>query len=123
VGRILIKVVINALALYIAAAIMDFPLSTNVGELLLLGLIFGGLNAIVRPVLSFFTCPFYILTLGLFTFVMNVFILWILEWVVEFLGRDSVAFGGFWNTLAVGIIVSLVSLVLSLLFGLHEDED
>ncbi|MGL4647813.1 MAG: phage holin family protein [Caldilineaceae bacterium] len=118
-ARILVQVVVNAIALYVAAGIVDgAEMSTDLVTVLIVGLIFGGLNTLVRPILSLLTCPFYVLTLGLFTFVMNVFILWMLEWISDrFLGASAVNFGDFWSTLMVGIIVSIVSFALNMLLG------
>jgi putative membrane protein len=121
--RFLIQVVINAIALWVAVQIVGgATISSEPMTVLLVALIFGALNSLVRPILSFFTCPFYVLTLGLFTFVMNVFILWLLEWIaVRVIDPNAVGFGDFWNTLLVGLIVSAVSFGLSLLFGTRDN--
>lgn len=122
-ARILVQVVVNAIALYVAASIVPgADMSRDILTVLVIALIFGGLNALVRPILSAITCPAYVLTLGLFTFVMNVFILWLLEWISDrFLGAGAVTFGDFWTTLLVGIIVSIVSFGLNLLLGGNRD--
>jgi hypothetical protein len=53
---------------------------------------------------------------------MNVFILWLLEWIaVRVIDPNAVGFGDFWNTLLVGLIVSAVSFGLSLLFGTRDN--
>lgn len=113
-ARFLVQVVINAIALYVA--ILWAPGTSGPGDvagLLWVALVFGVLNAIVRPILKVLTCPFYILTLGLFTLVMNVFMLWILQRVT-----GMIFFGDFWQTMVAGLIVSIVSWGLSLLlFG------
>lgn len=113
-ARFLVQIVINAIALYVA--ILWAPGASgpsDIGGLLWVALVFGLLNAIVRPVLKLLTCPFYILTLGLFTLVMNVFILWILQRIT-----DMIFWGNFWQTMVAGLMISIVSWGLNLLlFG------
>jgi putative membrane protein len=116
--RMIIQIAINAIALWVAAWIAPgATITDSVFWLLVLGLIFGVLNSLVRPILAFFTCPFYILTLGLFTFVMNVFILWLTEWVSQVFGTGLVNWGDFWSTMLAGIIVTVVSMLLNLFMG------
>lgn len=118
-ARFLVQVVINAIALYVAASVVTgAEITSDLINVLIVALIFGGLNALVRPVLSIITCPAYILTLGLFTFVMNVIILNILEWLSTIiLGSAAITFDGFWPALWTGILVSIVSFILNLVLG------
>jgi putative membrane protein len=122
VGRFLVQVVINAIALYVAAVIVPgAEITGEIGYVLLLGLILGVLNALVRPILSFFTCPFYVLTLGLFTFIMNVMILWLVRWIADnTVGTGLITFDGFWSMLWVGVVVSIVSFVFNMFFGKRD---
>lgn len=115
--RFIIQIVINAIALYVSASFAPGAVApANAWDLLIAALVFGLLNAIVRPILSILTCPAYILTLGLFTFVMNVFILWILQRIT-----GAIVWGDFWQTMVAGLIVSIVSWMLNLLlFGNNE---
>lgn len=118
-ARFLVQVVINAIALYVAASVVTgAEITSDLINVLIIALIFGGLNALVRPVLSILTCPAYILTLGLFTFVMNVIILNILEWISSsLLSSAAITFAGFWPAFWVGVIVSIVSFGLNLILG------
>jgi putative membrane protein len=111
--RIVVRVIINAIALWVAARLVGAQAPGDVWQLLLVSIIFGLLNAFVRPILTLLTCPFYILTLGLFTFVMNVIILWLTERI----SGGLVDWGGFGQMLVAGIIVSLVSFFLNLFLG------
>ncbi|HEY7878783.1 MAG TPA: phage holin family protein, partial [Gemmatimonadaceae bacterium] len=74
----------------------------------------GVLNAIVRPVLTFFTFPLFIVTLGLFTFVLNAFMLWLTSSASRSLGLGFHV-AGFWAAFWGAIVVGLVSFVLSVL--------
>lgn len=114
-ARILVQIVINAVALYVAGRAVNATVPDDVGGIAIVAIVFGLLNTFVRPILNILTCPAYILTLGLFTFVMNVIILWLLEWLT-----NMVEWGTFWDMLIAGIIVSVVSFVLSLLLGTRD---
>ena len=73
--KFLIHLVVNAVSLYAAVAIMNghgiVPQSTNWLAFLVLALIFGLINAILRPLLTVLSCPLIILTLGLGTLLIN----------------------------------------------------
>ena len=82
----------------------------------LVALVFGLLNAIIRPVLWLLTLPFLILTLGLFTFVLNAFMLWMTSATSDMFGlRFNV--DGFGAAFLGALVITIVSLVLSLLVG------
>lgn len=126
--RFILRVLINAVALWVAARLVreaNLPAedllnapAAELWQLLGIALIFGVLNAAVRPILDFLTCPAYVLTLGLFTFVMNMFILYLLEVIANWLfGETVVVWGSWWNMFVAGIIVTLVSFALNMLLG------
>jgi putative membrane protein len=75
--------------------------------------VFGVLNASVRPLLKLLTFPLLILTLGLFTFVINAVMLLITGWISE---RLNLGFQvtGFWPAFWGGLVISIVSLMMSL---------
>lgn len=109
-----VKVVINAVALWAAAQFIPGIRAGGVGSLLLMAVVFGVVNALIRPVLKFLSCPVILLTLGLFTLVLNALMLWLSAWLGASLGIDfSVA--GFWPAFWGALVVSVVSTVLSFL--------
>ncbi|HSC32952.1 MAG TPA: phage holin family protein [Gemmatimonadaceae bacterium] len=113
--RFLIRLVITAAALWAATRLIT-GISYEGGWLGLLGvaLVFGVLNAIVRPVLKFFTFPLFLITLGLFTFVLNAFMLWLASPVAAAFGLRFHVRGfaaAFWGALVVGIVSFLLSLL------------
>ena len=116
------RLVINALALWVATQAVN-GISFNGDWLLLVGvsLVFGVLNIVVRPVLKLLTLPFFFITLGLFTFVLNAFMLWLT-------GVVSMALGfGFYvdgpgAALVGGLVVSVVSFALSLVVKSRDRE-
>ena len=111
--RLLIRLVITALALYVAVRIVP-GLGYEGGALGMLGvaLVFGLVNAFVRPVLKLLTCPLILLTMGLFTFVLNALLFLLTAAIANALGIDFHV-GGFWPALWGSIIVSVVSFILS----------
>ena len=112
--RFVIRLLINAAALWVATKIV--PGVTHTGDgltLLAVALVFGILNALLRPVLAFLSCPFLILTLGLFTFVINAIILLLTSALSSSLGIGFHV-DGFWSAFLGALVVSLVSVLLSL---------
>lgn len=112
--QFLVRWVINAIALGLAALILPGIHVAGAGEnglvnLFIVALIFGLVNAIIKPLLALVTCPFYILTLGLFTFVVNALMLMLTSW----LAGPRFVVDGFWPALLGSIIISLISTVLS----------
>jgi putative membrane protein len=117
---LLIRLLINAAALWAATRLV--PGVSFVGDwrlLFVVALVFGVLNVAVRPVLTVLTFPLFILTLGLFTFVLNALMLWLTSTV-------SGAFGlgfhvdGFWAAFLGALVVSIVSFMLSLFVSQEE---
>jgi putative membrane protein len=113
--RFFIRLLINAAALWVATRVVSGV--TFTGDpvyLLLVALVFGLMNALVRPVLTMLTCPLLILTLGLFTFVINGVILWLTS---ALSGKLGIGFhvSGFWAAFWGALVVSIVSILLSLL--------
>lgn len=110
----LVRLVINAVALWVAIRLVPgIAYEGDVVGLLGLALIFGIVNAVIRPLISILTCPLIVLTLGLFTLVINGLMLWLAGAIGGSLGID-VSVAGFWPAFWGGIVVSIVSIVLSL---------
>jgi putative membrane protein len=111
---LLLHWILNAAALWVAAAIvpgLDFH--GGLGRLLLVAAVFGIVNSLLRPLLTILTCPLILLTLGLFMLVINALMLMITGWLSE---SWSLGFtvSGFWAAFFGGLVVGLVSMVLSL---------
>jgi putative membrane protein len=106
---------INAIALYVAVQIVPgITLGGDWTSLLWVALIFGLLNALVRPLLMFLTCPLIILTLGLFTVVINTGLLLLTSNIGQSFGLDFTV-DGFWPALLGSLVISFVSVVLSVI--------
>ncbi len=120
--KLLLRWLINGVALYVAAELVP-GIETEGGwqVLLLMALIFGLVNALVRPILRFLTCPLIMLTLGLFTLVINALMLQLASW----LGRQlDLGFyvRNFWSALMGAVVISVISFVLTMLIG-DDDKD
>ncbi|MBK7451363.1 MAG: phage holin family protein [Anaerolineales bacterium] len=114
--KFIIRWVINAVALY--AAVWIIPGIDYLGNwtgILWLALIIGLLNALVRPLLKFLTCPLFILTLGLFTLVINTAMLLLTSNIGQSLGIPLTV-DGFWSALLGSLVMSAVSIVMSVIF-------
>jgi putative membrane protein len=114
--KFIIRWAINAVALYVAIWIVPgIVLNGTWTDILWLALIFGLLNALVRPVLKFLTCPLIILTLGLFTIVINTGMLLLTSKIGQTFGF-GLTVDGFWQAVLGSLVISLVSVVMSLIF-------
>ena len=114
--KFFIRWAINAVALYVAVLIVP-GINFN-GEwigVVWLGLIIGLLNALVRPLLKFLTCPLIILTLGLFTIVVNTVILLLANSIGQAFDL-GLTIDGFWPALLGSLVISIVSVIMSLIF-------
>ncbi len=100
----LVRVVVNALAIILAAAIVPGITVDGVLAALGAGLLLGLINAVVRPILLLLTLPITLVTLGLFLFVLNALCFWLVAAVVRGLHVE-----GFWSAFFGALIVSAVS--------------
>jgi len=121
IRRFLLRWLINALAIYVASKVVPGIYVRDEWAIVVVALILGLVNAFIRPLLKFFTCPLIILTLGLFLFVINAAMLGLTAWVA---GQLGIGFGvaNFWAALWGALVISLVSLALTLLIRGEEKE-
>ncbi len=116
--NLIIRLFVNAVAL--SAAVWLIPgiklLDGDIVTLILVAAVFGLVNAFIRPILKLLTCPLQILTLGLFTFVLNALMLWLTSWLAGILELGFVV-DGFLAALLGAVIISIVSIILNLFLG------
>ena len=125
----LIKVGINAVALWVAALVVSGvelgenakALSTRLITIVLVAVVFGVVNAVVKPNATFLSFPAIVLTLGLFTFVVNAFMLQITEWISDGVGLDFHIQNFFWDAVMAALVMTLVSMVLN--FVMPDDDE
>jgi putative membrane protein len=117
---LLIRWLINTLAIYLAVRIIPgVHYDGGPVGLLIVALLFGLVNATIRPLLTFLTCPLVLVTLGLFLFVINALMLLLTGWLSA---QFDLGFRveGFWPAFWAGLLISLVSLFLSIMVGERE---
>ncbi len=113
----LLRLLINAAALWVAIQLVGgIDHQGSVWSLLFVALVFGVLNASVRPLFLLLSLPFVIVTLGLFILIINALMLRLTSWVSGLLGLGFHV-EGFWAAFLGGLIVSVVSLMLSIFTG------
>src|SRR5580658_7149490 len=119
--HLVIRAVVTAVALAVATAVVPGielgPASTvrKVATLAAVAVIFGVINAVLKPIVKTVGCLFYVLTLGLIALVVNGLLLWLASWVA---GKLSLPFHitGFWPAFWGAIIVGVVGWLLNLVF-------
>ncbi|MFD8223774.1 phage holin family protein [Streptomyces massasporeus] len=109
-----VKTVANAGALAVAVWLLDKITLTGdstvkeVGTLIIVALLFGLVNFLVKPFVKLLSLPLLILTLGLFTLVVNALMLLLTSWLADKLDL-SFHVEGFWTAVVGGLIISVVS--------------
>ncbi|GGN73318.1 phage holin family protein [Nocardia sp. NPDC055029] len=125
--QLAIRLVINAIAIWAAAAWIDKidiyvppEWSSEWGNwgkalvLLIVALVFTGVNAVIKPIVKLLSLPFVILTLGLFLLLVNAAMLWLTAKITE-ITDYGLRVDGFWAALWGGVIITLVNWVLGIL--------
>ena len=106
--KFLIRILGNSVALYAASwFVAGFVFSGNIKEYAIAGTVLGLLNLIIKPVLKFISMPIIILTLGLFTIIINALLLWLVDYIFDFIKISDIA-SLIWAT----IVISIVNMVI-----------
>jgi putative membrane protein len=112
--NLLLRWIINAVALGVAATLVaGIHVDGGWQVLAVMALVIGLVNALIRPLVTILTCPLIILTLGLFTLVINAGMLLLASWLAGLMNIGFVV-EGFWPALWGGLIISIVSATLSM---------
>ncbi len=122
-GPFLIRTALTGFALWVVTLIVpgiDFvggeTTLQRVGIIFVVAVLFGLVNAIIKPVVQVLSIPLYILTLGLFHIVINAFMLWITSWITDETTHWGLHIDEFWWTAIWGaIVLSIVSWGLSII--------
>jgi len=118
-SRFILRWTINAIALYAAVMVVNNTIggislqNPSLVSYIWMALIFGFVNALLRPLLKLLTCPLILLTLGLFTLIINTFLFYLVGYVGTWFGVGF-SVENFWTALLGSLVVSLVSIALSL---------
>ncbi|MFC1847272.1 phage holin family protein [Chloroflexota bacterium] len=115
VTRLLIRFVINAAAIYVAAQLISGIHLVGWDAIIFVAIIFGLVNTFIKPLVSLITCLIQIITLGLFTLVINAGMLYFTAWLAQ---KFDLAFyiDNFLSAFLGALIVSVISFILSRIF-------
>jgi putative membrane protein len=129
-GSFLLRAALTGFALWLVTLIVpgirfdgfDSTLQ-EVGVIFVVGVIFGLVNAVIKPIVQFISIPLYILTLGLIHIVINALMLWITAWITERTTHWGLFIDKFWWTAVwAAIVLSIVGWLLSLIIDSDVDE-
>lgn len=125
--RILGKILVNAVAVWVATALVNgidltgHNTGSRVLTLIVVALIFGLVNTVIKPVVKLLAFPVLVLTLGLFTLVINALMLWLTSWLSGALDLDFEVHG-FWTAVLGALIISVVSWILHMIIPDRDKE-
>lgn len=105
--RLLIRFLLNAVAVYITAYFLQGVHVNDFTTALVVALLLGVINVTIKPLLFLLTLPITVLTLGLFTFVINACMILLVDWILPSFRVD-----GFWWALLFSLVLSIVSSLL-----------
>jgi putative membrane protein len=119
--KLILRILINALAIWLTSLLLpNFSFTGGALNLIVVAIVFGLVNALVRPIVKLLTFPITIITLGLFTLVINGLMLMLTVWLTDTLSLEGGAFTNILVAIVAAIVISIISTVLSWL--LPEDD-
>jgi putative membrane protein len=118
-----VRVLVTALALWLTSLVISNHVDivdngTAIGTVIsvvVVALVFNLVNLIIKPIVGLLSLPLYILTLGLFTLVVNAFMLWITTWLTDALFSNRWGLdiqGGFWWYVLAALIISVLQIII-----------
>jgi putative membrane protein len=125
VGSFLLRAAVTGVALWVVTQLVNgisFVGGNSdierIGIIFVVAVVFGLVNAVIKPIVQIMSIPLYILTLGLFHVVVNALMLWLTAWITEHTTHWGLAIDDFWWTaIWAAIVLSIVSWLLSVLSG------
>ena len=120
-GSFLLRAAVTGLALWVVTLIVpgisfvggDTTLQ-RAGIILVVAIVFGVVNAIIKPVVQILSIPLYILTLGLISLLINGLLLWITAWFTQWWGW-GLSLGSFWLGVVAALVISLINWVFGII--------
>ena len=109
---LIVRFIINAFAILAASKLVPGIHLEGWEAILFVTIIFGLVNAFIKPLVALATCLIYVVTLGLFTFIVNAGMLYLTAWLAHSFGLDF-HIDNFWSAFLGALIVSVVSFILS----------
>lgn len=106
--NILLNIILTGIAVAVADYLIPGVALNNLGTAIVVGLVMGLINGLIRPVVLFLTLPINVLTLGLFTFVINALMILLAAAIVP-----GFTVNGFWSALLFSVVVALIKMLFS----------
>jgi putative membrane protein len=117
--HLILRILVNGIALVLTAYFLPgMRAEGGIGTVIILGIIFGLVNGLIRPVLKFITFPLIIVTLGLFILVINALMLLLVGW----LSGGRLVIDGFWTAVLGGIVMGVINMILEAVTGMNSKE-
>lgn len=105
----IIRILGNSIALYAASwFVAGFIFSGGIKEYAMAGVVLGLLNMIIKPIVKFIAFPVIILTLGLFIIVINALLLWLVDYIFDFITISDIM-SLVWATVVIAIVNMIIS--------------
>ena len=115
--HLVLRLLVTSLALWVAVELVPGIAFTGAPIALIgVALVFGAVNAVLKPILTILTCPLILFTLGFFTLVLNAILLMVTSTLSQSLGLGFVV-DGFWPAFWGGLLIGLASTVLTAILG------
>jgi len=112
--KIILRIIINAVAIWLTTLLVSgLNFSGDIVSLLVVAIIFGLVNAFIRPIVKLFSLPITVVTLGLFTLVINALMLWITVWLAPALSLSGNILQNAITVFLGALIISIVSTILN----------
>lgn len=111
--KLLVRLFVNVIAIWLAAQLISgIELTGNLWQALIVALVFGIVNAVIKPILQFFSAPLIVITLGIFTLVINALLLLLTSWLT-----DALTVSSFLAAFLGALIISAISWAVGLILG------
>lgn len=112
--KLILRILINAVAIWLTSLLLSgFSFAGNFFNLIVVAIIFGLVNALIRPIIKLLTLPITVVTLGLFTLVINTIMLMLTVWFSSALSLTGGLFENVLIAFVAAIIISVISTILS----------
>lgn len=126
-GKAIVRFIIMGIAIWCSIKLIPgFAWSGDAGNelvaLLVVTLVMALLNMLVKPVIQVLSLPITILTLGLFSVIINTFVLYLTSWISSGLFGVGFSISSFWVAIVAAIVISVVTLLLNSLFRVNDQK-
>jgi putative membrane protein len=112
--RLILRILVNAIAIWLTSLLLPgLSFAGGALNLIIVAIVFGLVNALIRPLVKLLTLPITVVTLGLFTLVINGLMLMLTAWLTDALSLEGGALENILIAIVAAIIISIISAILS----------